>query len=294
MSLATSDRRSTEPPAVACPGDDDGQSLPQHLLPCFGADADRVELDGAYVYKHFRKHEICEHEASILRQLTPHRNVTELVGVDFPRRVLCFRREPTDLMRLLLSGGRPPAAAHSMSLLAALAHCHRAGLVHRDVKPENVLVDPHGQAVLCDFGRSRFAPEPLRLPFAGTFAYAAPEALGGLCCLPNDMWSCGMVLFCATEAQMPFDDEDYGHCPGLAAGQVQEAASKRAQDLERNLPRPDFEEACWRQSPFHQSLKQIVADCLCVAHHRRPTVRDCLARLAEEPGGDATVTGANG
>lgn len=241
--------------------------------PYAGADADRIEMTGRYVYKHFRRLDGCEHEATILRQLAPHPHVTELIGADLLCGVLCFRREPIDLMRLLLGGARPPPVALSLSLLSALAHCHRAGLVHRDVKPENILVNQCGEAVLCDFGRSRFAPEPLRLPFAGTHAYAAPEALEGLCCVANDVWSGGVVLFCATEALMPFEEED--------EGEVQQ--DRRVASATKSAAlRPEFDDSCWNLSPFHRCLRGVVAECLIARHQARPKAQDCHARLERQ------------
>lgn len=242
--------------------------------PCAGADALHVQLEGEYAYKHFRKVEVCEHETNILRQLAPHAHIVELIHVDLANAVLCFRREPVDLMRMLLSGKRPEPTTHSLSLLSALTHCHRAGLVHRDLKPENVLLNRSGEAVLCDFGRSRFAPEPLHLPFAGTLAYAAPEALNGLCCLANDIWACGIVLFCATELLMPFEESD-----------VDSEKPQHAYSPPINTPcvraEPIFLDSCWNKNKFLWHLREIVSQCLRTNYSERPPIRHSHARLAK-------------
>jgi transcriptional regulator with GAF, ATPase, and Fis domain len=81
-------------------------------------------------------------------------------------------------------------------LCPALEHLHRAGFVHADLKPENVIVTPDGRPVLCDFGLS--SREGLRQPetgISGTLFAIAPEALMGMeLTASSDLFSLGAML----------------------------------------------------------------------------------------------------
>jgi serine/threonine protein kinase len=84
-------------------------------------------------------------------------------------------------------------------LAAALAHCHAAGIVHRDVKPGNILLAPGGRALLTDFGIARLLDDSVlhtRTGFTiGTASYLAPEQVRGDHLTPAvDLYSLGLVL----------------------------------------------------------------------------------------------------
>ncbi len=96
----------------------------------------------------------------------------------------------------------------------ALGFAHRAGVVHRDVKPENVLVDAEGHVRVADFGLaaaqglSRLTRTGASL---GTPAYMSPEQLGGRredVGPQADVWALGVVLYQALTGTLPFDGEN--------------------------------------------------------------------------------------
>ncbi|NJP22904.1 serine/threonine protein kinase [Microbispora hainanensis] len=108
-------------------------------------------------------------------------------------------------------GTLPPArvAAIGLQVLDALCTAHAAGVLHRDVKPENVLLSGQTRVVLTDFGIATM-PEEAGLTMTGgiigTPAFMPPERLNGDPATPeSDLWSLGATLYAAVEGGTPFD-----------------------------------------------------------------------------------------
>ncbi len=111
-------------------------------------------------------------------------------------------------------GPMPPVeVAHiGLQLLEALRAAHAAGVLHRDVKPDNVLLADDGRAVLTDFGIATTedeAPVTRTGILLGTPAYMAPErAAGGQAQPASDLWALGVTLYVAVEGHSPFHREN--------------------------------------------------------------------------------------
>jgi serine/threonine protein kinase len=114
-----------------------------------------------------------------------------------------------DLVRA--GGPLPPerVAKVASQVAGALEAAHRAGIVHRDVKPGNVMVPGDGPAKLADFGIASLAgdPQPTSTGLViGSPAYMAPEQVRGEeSGPPADFWALGATMFYAVEGEPPFD-----------------------------------------------------------------------------------------
>ncbi|HWG15939.1 MAG TPA: serine/threonine-protein kinase [Streptosporangiaceae bacterium] len=128
----------------------------------------------------------------IVMELVPYRSLRDLVMADGPM---------------------PPARAAQVGLgiLAALRAAHDRGVLHRDVKPANVLLAPEGRVVLTDFGIARAADSPVLTGtgvLVGSPSYIAPErARGDRAAAAADLWALGACLYAAVEGHPPFDRE---------------------------------------------------------------------------------------
>lgn len=94
-------------------------------------------------------------------------------------------------------------------LAEALAHVHAAGIVHRDVKPSNILLDAAGRAHLADFGIARLTDATTRTQegmFTGTAAYMAPEQVrGDRPGPPADIYALGLVLLQCLTGRLEYE-----------------------------------------------------------------------------------------
>ncbi len=122
----------------------------------------------------------------------------------------------TDLGKLVRAEGRlsPDDAAGLLAQAAdALVAAHAAGIVHRDVKPSNILVDRNRQVKLTDFGIARTAGDAALTQtglVTGSPAYLAPEvASGHRGDEASDVWSLGATLFHALSGRPPYDVSDH-------------------------------------------------------------------------------------
>lgn len=192
-------------------------------------------------------------------------------------------------------------AAH---IAGALEAAHQQGIVHRDVKPHNVLLDENGQARVADFGLARPAsaeqltPGPVVL---GTPRYMSPEqAQGQPADGRSDLYSLGVVLYELLTGQVPFTGEtavavslqhvrDEPRRPSLARPAISPLTDTLVLKALAKDPAQRYQRAEDMRAALEQLRRQLVAESLAPTHRIRPvapievqeTVPMALARDAE-------------
>ncbi|XP_063107247.1 ribosomal protein S6 kinase-related protein isoform X3 [Cavia porcellus] len=164
----------------------------------------------------------CKEEVSIQRQIN-HPFVHSLGDTWQGKRhlfIMCSYCS-TDLYSLWSAVGCFPEVSvrlFAAELVLVLCYLHDLGIIHRDVKMENVLVDERGHLKLTDFGLSRYLPQGTRAyTICGTLQYMAPEVLsGGPYNHTADWWSLGVLLFSLATGKFPVAAES-NHVAMLAS-----------------------------------------------------------------------------
>jgi serine/threonine-protein kinase len=145
----------------------------------------------------------------------------------------------------------------------ALQAAHAAGLVHRDIKPGNLLVTPDGRVKITDFGIARITDQvPLTATgqVMGTVQYLSPEQASGQPASPaTDIYSLGIVAYEALAGHRPFTGESQ---VAIAMAQINDVAP----DLPHSVPEP---------------IRRLVFACIAKAPSDRPTTTALLARAAQ-------------
>ena len=198
------------------------------------------------------------------------------------RKVPWFSMEQVDgrmLKELLLEGRLPETTSRALALALAeaLEAIHAAGIVHRDVKPSNVMVTPSGAPRLLDLGIARAFDDSVRLTatgqFIGSVPYAAPEQFTSDCADEErtDVYSLGLVMFELFSGHRAFKGSDL-----LAI--YAEKLSQGARSPSEARPETD------------RILDQIVRHCTAREISARPTASQLVRWLkGEESPGDLPI-----
>jgi len=97
------------------------------------------------------------------------------------------------------------AAGYMKALFQAINHCHAQGIVHRDIKPDNIMITETDTVRLIDFGLSKASNNKAKMTtVAGTPYYMAPEVLEGSYSSKADIWSLGVLLYTLVCGYLPF------------------------------------------------------------------------------------------
>lgn len=184
------------------------------------------------------------HEAMAAAQMS-HPNIVKLFSVedDGERQYLVMEYvEGRTLKEVIEQEGRlksTRAVAYVIKILAALDHAHKNNIIHRDIKPQNILVDPDDNIKVADFGIARLVNSSTGTlsdsnSVLGSVHYVSPEqANGEPVDTKSDLYSVGIVLYEMLTGTVPFD----GETPvAIALKQVQELP-RSMRTLFRDIPR---------------------------------------------------------
>jgi serine/threonine-protein kinase len=228
-----------------------------------------------------------------------HPNIAQVYdyGVDGSSHFIVMEHvDGSDLSRLLRQVGRltpSDAVRIAEQVCSALGAAHRAGVVHRDIKPGNVIVRPDGTVKVTDFGIAQALGQASLTDTGtvmGTAAYVSPEQARGQATTPaTDIYSLGILLFQMLTGSVPFD----GDTPvAIAMRHLDEPVplpSSRVHDLPA-----DLDDVVLRATAKVPSERYADADAMAMALARRESGADAATRAL--PAGAATsvlAAGAN-
>jgi serine/threonine protein kinase len=98
----------------------------------------------------------------------------------------------------------PRALTYAVQILKGVEHAHEAQILHRDLRPANVLISESGAIKVADFGTSRFLERSHATTVIGSPPYMAPEAFQGRAVLASDIYSVGVMLYQMLTGQLPY------------------------------------------------------------------------------------------
>jgi WD40 repeat protein len=179
-----------------------------------------------------------------------------------------------------LANGSPLSPRRSAEITATIAaavqFAHSRGVLHRDLKPGNILLDDAGAPLVSDFGLARLLESEERLTlssaFLGTAAYVAPEQMMGTCTIASDIYGLGAVLYELLAGKPPFQRPSFAAT--LRALQEEEPVPpSKVLDSAQDLP-PDLETICLKclqKAPAKRyATAQALADDLTRFLHDEP------------------------
>ena len=201
-----------------------------------------------------------------------HENIVNLldVGIDGDMRYIVMEYVAGQTLKeMIREEGRihPDVALRmTMRILAAVDHAHRNGIVHRDIKPQNILVDMDGQVKVADFGIARVkTSQSAKLEgdnsAMGSVHYLSPEqARGEVADEQSDLYSVGIVLYEMLTGHVPFDGDT---SVSVALKHVSEAPrSMRSHDprISKALDEVVMRALCKEKERRYQTAAEMAAD----------------------------------
>ena len=217
------------------------------------------------------------------------REATHAAGLSHPNIVSIFDRGEFDgsyyivmeyvegrtLKELIRSRGLcpvPVAIAYTRQILAALRYAHRNGVIHRDIKPHNAIVDSEGVVKVTDFGIARAGASQMTEEGAiiGTAQYLSPEqARGAPVDQTSDLYSTGIVLFELLTGEVPFTGDSPVEIAMKHLGETPPVPSDLRPDVPEDLDLVVIRALAKEPADRYQSAAAMDADLETVARGGR-------------------------
>lgn len=158
----------------------------------------------------------------------------------------------------------PDALRYFQSIVEAIDYVHSRGIVHRDIKSNNVKITPLGQVKLLDFGIAKSGASPaltLAGGFIGTLQYLSPEQImGGSADARSDIWALGVLLYEMTTSHLPFDATTLGDL----CQKITKANYISPSVMNQNVPKEvqNIISRCLKKNPAdrYQSARDLLQD----------------------------------
>jgi serine/threonine-protein kinase len=170
------------------------------------------------------------------------------------------------LKELIVSRGPTPikiAVDYTRQILAALGFAHRNGIVHRDIKPHNVVVDPDGRLKVTDFGIARSGASQMTEvgSIIGTAQYLSPEqARGAPVDQRSDVYSVGIVLYEMLTGRVPFTGDTPLEIAMKHLSEVPEPPSEKRPDVPEDLDNIVLRALAKDPEDRYQTAEDMAAD----------------------------------
>ena len=204
-----------------------------------------------------------QREAEAASKMTHHNIVNLLdVGMDGENRYLVMEYVQGKTLKTVIQerGKLSPALAGQIAIriLSALEHAHRNGIVHRDIKPQNILVHADGHIKVADFGIARIANSSTLTKgdnVMGSVHYFSPEqAKGEGANATSDLYSTGIVLYEMLTGKVPYDGDN----PVAVAMQHLHATPVPIQNLAPDVP-PALVRVCMKKKKKNPAMRYQTA-----------------------------------
>ncbi|HET7573132.1 MAG TPA: Stk1 family PASTA domain-containing Ser/Thr kinase [Gaiellaceae bacterium] len=200
------------------------------------------------------------------------------------------------LKELVVGRGPAPvnvAIEYTRQILSALRFAHRHGIVHRDIKPHNVLVDSEGRVKVTDFGIARAGTSQMTEAgsIVGTAQYLSPEqARGGDVDQRSDLYSLGIVLYELLTGETPFEGDTPVEIAMKHLSTAPEPPSALRSDIPRELDKVVLRALAKDPEDRYQSAEEMDADLERVARGApvAAATEDSATRIMRIPAEAAT------